>query len=128
MWAKMHDGGYRCQQEDCSKSAQGNTRRCVVHGGGNQYQQEGCPESAQGSEGYCKAHRGGKRYQQEGCLKSVRVQGSTGYRKAYGGGRTAVYAWTALGRLGAMKIQCDIAPEETDWFAVTGAQNERIPS
>jgi hypothetical protein len=30
-----HGGGKRCQEEDCIKSALGDTEHCVAHGGGN---------------------------------------------------------------------------------------------
>jgi hypothetical protein len=67
-----HGGGKRCQEEECLKSALGDTGYCIAHGGGRRCQHAGCPKSAQtGGTQHCQAYGGGKRCQQEGCSKPV---------------------------------------------------------
>ena len=84
-----HGGVKRCQKEDRTKSARGDTDFlewtdrgdtdfCIAHGRGRRCQHAGCPKSA-ASVGtpHCVAHGGGRRCQEEDCTKSAR--GDTGF-------------------------------------------------
>jgi hypothetical protein len=88
----LHGGGKRCDQDGCSKSAQGSTQFCKAHGGG------ACGPSlvacvrwrevwlgirmAVRSDTGQFAHAG-KRCQHDDCAKSAR--GNTGFCGAHGG-------------------------------------------
>jgi hypothetical protein len=86
----LQGGDKRCQHEDCTKGAQGDTPHCFAHGGGKRCQHEGCTKSARGGTQHCKAHGGGKQCQEVGCSKSA--LGDMGHCSAHGGGKRCQHA------------------------------------
>jgi hypothetical protein len=89
-YCKAHGGGRRCQHVGCSKSARGDTEHCVAHGGGRRCQHLGCPKAAAGGTPHCKAHGGGRPCQHVGCTKAAQT-GGTQHCQAHGGGRRCQY-------------------------------------
>lgn len=108
-YCASHAGSRKCQQEGCTKCAQGSTKLCIAHGGGRRCtypgctkgardkffcaghgggkrcEVDGCSKSAVGSSKFCTNHGGGKRCKEPGCQKSA--QSSTPYCVRHGGGR-----------------------------------------
>jgi hypothetical protein len=59
-------------REGCTKLAQsGGIPHCIAHGGGKRCQEEDCTNSAAGDTGFCVAHGGGRRCQHAGCPKAA---------------------------------------------------------
>ncbi len=78
-----------CQEQGCSKWAQGATDFCIAHGGGKRCTFEGCTKSAAGATDFCKRHGGGRRCTSEGCTKAA--AGATDFCIQHGGGRRCIY-------------------------------------
>eukprot|EP00924_Labyrinthula_sp_SR-Ha-C_P013843 snap_masked-scaffold_5-processed-gene-15.27-mRNA-1 protein AED:0.08 eAED:0.08 QI:0/0/0/0.5/1/1/2/0/273 len=82
---KKHGGGRRCTYPDCTKSAQGASKRCVQHGGGKRCIFDNCNKLARGRSNLCIPHGGGKRCSHESCSKLA--QGGTDRCIRHGGGK-----------------------------------------
>jgi len=66
-----HGGGYRCQQDGCTRSAY-STKYCSKHGGGPRCQWQSCVKGAISNSTFCRRHGGGNRCQHPNCPEGAR--------------------------------------------------------
>lgn len=71
LFCLRHGGGYRCQEEGCTRSAY-STKYCSRHGGGPRCQWDGCGKGAISNSSYCRRHGGGSRCQHPNCPEGAR--------------------------------------------------------
>lgn len=71
LFCLRHGGGYRCQEDGCTRSAY-STKYCSRHGGGPRCQWDGCVKGAISNSSFCRRHGGGSRCQHPNCPEGAR--------------------------------------------------------